>query len=198
MDSISIREELKEVESAASNWIDQMKKHFIDRDHNEIDFKGMEETPMRVSKAWKYLLSGYNKNPKEILSKRFIGANYKQMVILKDIEMYSVCEHHLLPFVGKCSIAYIPNKEVVGLSKLARLVECFARRFQIQERLTDQIADALVEHLECLGVGVVIESKHFCMCARGVAKQNSTMITSAIRGSFEDGATRKEFFDLVK
>lgn len=162
--------------------------------------EGIEKTPHRVVKSWLELFSGYSKDPKEVLGTTFAqeGYKYNQMVLCKDIEMYSTCEHHLLPFVGKAHVAYIPTDRVVGLSKLARLVEVFSRRLQIQEKLTSQIADTIEEVLDPRGVGVIIESRHFCMCARGVGKQNSSMVTSALRGVFaEFPETRAEFFNLV-
>lgn len=162
------------------------------------DREGLLDTPKRVVKSWDTLFGGYTQNPKEILGTVFDSDNYDQMIVLRDIELFSTCEHHLLAFYGKVHIAYIPNGKVVGLSKLARLAECFARRLQIQERLTQQIADAVVEHLDCKGVGVVIEAKHMCMLARGVGKQNSVMVTSALRGLFKrDSSTRSEFFGML-
>lgn len=158
-----------------------------------------KDTPKRVVKSWKELYGGYLKSPQEALGTVFSSDGYDQMVILKDIEMYSTCSHHMIPFVGKVHIAYIPGKKVVGLSKLARLVEVFARRLQVQERLTQQIADSLHKVLKPKGVMVVIESKHFCMCSRGISKQNSIMTTSAVIGRFKtDNATRQEFLNLIK
>jgi len=161
--------------------------------------EGVLETPKRVVKSWKELYSGYSDNAKQHLSKCF-SSDSKEMVICKDIEFYSMCEHHMIPFVGRAHIGYIPNGKVVGLSKLARTVDVFARRLQIQEQLTEQIANAMVEHIpEIQGCAVVMESKHFCMCSRGVGKQNSSMITSSLRGIFkEDGEVRKEFLSLIK
>lgn len=159
--------------------------------------EGLVDTPSRVVKSWSTLFGGYKMDPKEILERRFSSEKYDQMIVLRDIEMYSTCEHHMLPFYGKAHIAYIPNGHVVGLSKLARLVECFARRMQIQEKLTQQIADAMVEHTGARGVGVMIEAQHMCMVARGVQKQNSVMVTSAIRGVFKDDpGVRDEFLRL--
>jgi len=161
--------------------------------------EGLKDTPKRVVKSWSTIFGGYSQDPESILGTTFSSDSYSQMIILKDIEMFSTCEHHMLPFVGKAHIAYIPSSKVVGISKLARLVECFSRRLQIQERLTDQIADALHEHTDCLGVGVMIESKHFCMVARGVSKQNSLMVTTALRGNFKDDQkVREEFLSLIK
>ena len=160
--------------------------------------EGLTDTPWRVIKAWKELYSGYHQDPKKILSKIF-ESSVNQMVICKDIEFYSTCEHHLIPFFGKAHIGYLPNGKVVGLSKLARLVDVYARRLQLQENLTQQIADAIVEYIpECRGSGVVIEAQHLCMCSRGIAKQNSYMKTSALNGIIkEDIKAREEFFKLI-
>lgn len=161
--------------------------------------QGLRDTPSRVVKSWSTIFGGYKMDPKEILERRFASEKYDQMIVLRDIEMFSTCEHHMLPFYGKAHIAYIPNGHVVGLSKLARLVECFARRLQIQERLTQQIADALNEHCQPRGVAVMIEAQHLCMVARGVQKQNSVMSTSALRGLFKDEQkVREEFLCMVR
>lgn len=165
-----------------------------------IDVKdsNTRETGLRVAKSLREdLLKGYGENPAQILTSWFPSSN-TEMVILKDIEMYSTCSHHLLPFIGKAHIGYIPNGRVIGLSKLARVLEVFARRLQLQEQLTDQVADALIKYLKPAGVMVVIEAKHLCMCARGVGKQNSTMVTSSIRGAFKKPDARNEFLSLIK
>lgn len=163
--------------------------------------EGLRDTPKRVVKSWMEIYGGYALDPKKILQTTFKqeGYEYDEMVLLKDVELYSTCEHHMLPFYGRAHVAYIPNaNRVVGLSKLARLVDCFARRLQIQEKLTNQIADALVECLDPQGVAVVIEARHHCMCARGVGKQNSSMTTSALRGVFkEKNEVRQEFLRLI-
>lgn len=159
--------------------------------------EGLLDTPSRVVKSWDTLFGGYKMEPSEILSRRFSSENYDQMIVLKDIEMFSTCEHHMLPFFGKVHVAYLPEKNVVGLSKLARLVECFSRRLQIQERLTQQIADSLMEQTGARGVGVMIEAKHFCMIARGINKQNSVMSTTALRGEFMKQSVRSEFLSYV-
>lgn len=164
--------------------------------------EGLVETPKRFVKAMKFLTKGYQENPKDII-KTFSSDGYDQLILLKDIEIYSLCEHHLLPFFGKAHIGYIPNKKIVGISKLARLADCFARRLQIQERLADQIASVIDENLNPIGVAVVIEACHLCMRMRGVEKQNSIMVTSAMRGVFLDGgnkgiAAREEFMNLIK
>lgn len=160
--------------------------------------EGLLETPKRVLKSWEHLYSGYKSNPKEILGRVFIEGACDEMVVLKNIEFYSICEHHLLPFFGKISIGYIPDSKVVGISKLARLVEVYSRRLQIQEKMTAQIADTLMEVLQPKGVMVVAEAKHMCMVMRGVEKQNSLMLTSAIRGLFKsDHRTREEFMGHI-
>lgn len=160
--------------------------------------EGLKDTPKRVIKSYKEIFAGYGKNVKDILT-TFDGENYDEMVLLKDIEFYSMCEHHMLPFFGKAHVAYIPSKKIVGLSKLARVVDIYARRLQNQERLTMQVACALQEHLEPLGVAVVFEGEHFCMKCRGVGKQNSVMKTAYLTGVFkEDGNNaRHEFYDLI-
>jgi len=159
--------------------------------------EGMLKTPERVEKAMKFLTSGYHRSPDEVIGDALFAERHRNMVLVKDIEMYSLCEHHLLPFFGKVHIAYIPDGQIMGLSKTARLVENFARRFQVQERLTEQIAQALWDVVQPQGVGVIIEASHLCMMMRGVEKQNSSTITSAMRGAFlEDAATRDEFLRL--
>ena len=160
--------------------------------------EGLLETPDRVVRSYKELFAGYHQDPKEVLSKTFDNDGGSRMVLLKDIEFYSMCEHHMIPFTGKVHIGYFPTKKIVGLSKLARLVECFSRRLQVQERLVSQIADAIETELEAKGVAVVIEAKHFCMCSRGVNKQDSVMITSAMRGHFLKAEPRNEFLTLSK
>ncbi len=160
--------------------------------------EGLVETPQRVVRSWEKLFGGYKTDPKEILSRTFDAGGYNEMVMLKHIEFYSTCEHHMLPFFGKVSIAYIPRTRVVGVSKLARVVEAYSRRLQIQERLTVQIADAIEEALEPLGVMVVVEALHMCMVARGVEKQESKMVTSVVRGLFMEATARNEFFNLKR
>lgn len=160
--------------------------------------EGLLDTPKRVLKSYKDLFSGYTKDPVAVLGTTFDGGNYNSMVICKEIEFYSTCEHHMIPFYGTAHVGYIPSKRVVGLSKLARLVDIFARRLQIQEQLTDQIADTLDKVLKPKGVMVVLKAKHMCMCARGVGKQNSVMVTSAIRGVFKENRARSEFMELLK
>jgi len=164
----------------------------------DISRDGLLDTPERVVKSWGEIYGGYGKNPQDLI-KVFECESYTGMILLKDIELYSMCEHHMLPFVGKCHIAYIPDKKVIGISKLARIMEIYARRLQIQERLTDEIADAIKEMLQPKGVAVRIEAEHFCMRMRGVGKQNSVMVTTSLRGSFiKDDATRNEFLNSIK
>ncbi|MGE4488517.1 MAG: GTP cyclohydrolase I FolE [Kiritimatiellales bacterium] len=160
--------------------------------------EGLKDTPKRVAKSYKFLTNGYHQNIDEVLNNAFFEAEDNHMVIVKDIEIYSLCEHHMLPFIGKCHIGYIPDKKVLGVSKLARVVDMFARRLQIQERLTDQIAHTIMDKTGAMGVGVVIEAQHLCMMMRGVEKQNSKMITSAMHGIFRSQmATRTEFLRLI-
>jgi GTP cyclohydrolase I len=159
--------------------------------------EGLAKTPERVAKALQYLTHGYDLDPAEILRSAMFTEKYSQMVIVKDIEVYSLCEHHMLPFFGKAHVAYIPNGSVVGLSKVPRVVDAFARRLQVQERLTDQIRDCIQETLNPLGVGVVIEASHLCMQMRGIQKQNSVTTTSAFTGEFLKEATRSEFIKLI-
>ena len=163
----------------------------------DINRNGLEKTPERVAKAMHFLTQGYHMDAGEILRGALFDENHNQMVIVKDIELYSLCEHHMLPFYGRAHIAYIPNGKIVGLSKLARVVDVFARRLQVQERLTIQVRDALQEALNPLGVAVVIEAKHLCMMMRGVSKQNSVTTTSAFTGEFEKQTTRNEFINLL-
>ena len=161
--------------------------------------EGLLKTPERVAKAMQFLTQGYDQNPKEILKSAMFTEKYDEMVIVKNIEVYSLCEHHMLPFFGKCHIAYIPNGHIVGLSKFPRMVDAFSRRLQVQERLTDQIRDCLQETLNPQGVAVCIEAQHLCMQMRGVQKQNSITTTSAFSGAFmEEDITRQEFMSLVK
>ena len=161
------------------------------------DREGLEKTPERVGKALQFLTSGYGQDAAKILRGAMFKEDYSEMVIVKDIELYSMCEHHMLPFFGKAHIAYIPNGHIVGLSKLPRVVDVFARRLQVQERLTHQVLEAIQETLNPLGVAVVIEARHMCMMMRGVQKQNSVTTTSAFTGAFKDAKTRNEFLKLI-
>jgi GTP cyclohydrolase I len=159
---------------------------------------GLRDTPKRVDRAFRYLTGGYKQNADELLNGALFDVAYDEMVIVKDIELFSLCEHHLLPFFGKCHVAYIPNGRIVGLSKIPRLVDMFARRLQVQERLTMQIADTINEKISPRGVAVVVEAKHLCMVMRGVEKQNSIAVTSSMLGAFKDDQnTRNEFLNLV-
>ncbi len=161
--------------------------------------EGLQRTPLRVAKAMDFLTSGYSMTVQDVVKNAVFDEKCEEMVIVKDIEFYSMCEHHILPFFGKAHVAYLPNNKVIGLSKVARIVDVFARRLQVQERLTNQIADAMMEILNPHGVGVIIEASHFCMMMRGVQKQNSSTVTSAMRGSFRENArSRAELMDLIK
>ena len=160
---------------------------------------GLRHTPERFEKALRFLTSGYHQDPKKLLNGAMFSVCYDQMVLVKDIEVYSLCEHHMIPFFGKCHVAYIPDKKVVGLSKIPRLVNMFARRLQIQERLTNQIASAIQQEISPFGVGVVVEARHLCMVMRGVEKQNSQTVTSAMLGAFRENVqTREEFLSLIR
>jgi GTP cyclohydrolase I len=161
--------------------------------------EGLADTPKRVEKALRFLTSGYAADIDEVINNALFTVDYSEMVIVKDIDFYSLCEHHMLPFFGKCHVAYIPSEKVIGLSKIPRLVEVFARRLQVQERLTHQIAEVIQDKIQPLGVAVVMEGTHLCMSMRGVEKQNSFAVTSAMLGAFRDNArTRSEFLELIK
>jgi GTP cyclohydrolase IA len=190
---------LKIPEAPSSGRIAELIREMIAELGEDPNREGLRQTPERFEKALRFLTSGYRENAEEILNGAMFSVSYDEMVVVKDIELYSLCEHHLLPFFGKCHVAYIPNKKVVGLSKIARLVNMYARRLQIQERLTSQIAHALKEQLSPQGVGVVIEARHMCMVMRGVEKQNSSAMTSAMLGCFRDNKqTRDEFLALLR
>ncbi len=163
----------------------------------DIYREGILKTPERAAKAMQYLTHGYGLDPLEILKSALFTEDHKQMIVVKDIEVYSMCEHHMLPFFGKAHIAYIPDGKIVGLSKIPRVVDAFARRMQVQERLTDEIKACIQEALNPLGVAVVIEAQHMCMCMRGIQKQNSVTTTSSFTGAFEKNKTRREFISLV-
>jgi len=173
-------------------------REIIDRLGEDPKREGLLKTPERAAKAMQFLMQGYDQDPEEILRSALFTEDYSQMVIVKDIELYSMCEHHILPFFGKAHIAYVPNGQIVGLSKIPRLVDAFARRLQVQERLTNQIRDCLDKVLQPKGVAVVIEAQHMCMQMRGVQKQNSITTTSAFTGEFmEEERTRQEFIHLI-
>ena len=174
-----------------------MYKNILSDVGEDAEREGLVKTPIRAAKAMQFLTQGYDLNPAEILRSAMFKEDYSQMVIVKDIEVYSLCEHHLLPFFGKAHIAYIPNGQIVGLSKLPRVVDAFARRLQVQERLTNEIRDCIQDTLNPLGVAVVIECSHLCMQMRGVQKQNSATTTSAFSGEFLKPVTRKEFISLI-
>ncbi len=160
--------------------------------------EGLLKTPSRVAKAWEFLTEGYHQDPKEILNKALFTTTNDEMVVVRDIEFYSTCEHHMLPIIGKAHVAYIPDGKVVGLSKIPRIVNVFARRLQIQEQMTEQIADAILESINPKGVAVVLHARHMCMEMRGVEKINSTTVSSALRGLFKsDSRTRSEFYNII-
>jgi GTP cyclohydrolase IA len=161
--------------------------------------QGLKKTPKRVKAAYQYLTQGYRQNVHELLNRAVFDEQYDEMVVIKDIDIFSLCEHHLLPFYGKCHVAYLPKGRIIGLSKIPRVVDMFARRLQVQERLTQQIANCLKDALKPLGVAVIIEATHLCMAMRGVEKQNATCVTSTMLGVFRsDRGTRMEFMDLIK
>ena len=173
-------------------------KHVISSLGEDVEREGLIKTPDRVAKSLQFLTKGYAQDPEQILRSAIFKENYRQMVIVKDIDLYSMCEHHMLPFFGKAHVAYIPNGYVTGLSKIARIVDVFARRLQIQERLTTEIKECIQNTLNPLGVMVVIEAQHMCMQMRGVEKQNSTTTTSDFTGVFKNQQTRAEFISLIK
>lgn len=183
-----------------ANTMEEAIKHLLEFIGEDPARGGLLETPARVAKAWDFWCSGYGQNPKDVLKTFEDGAEgVDEMVIVRNIPFYTHCEHHMAPFFGTCTIAYLPNKKIVGLSKLSRVLDIFARRLQVQERLGAQIADALVEHLDCLGCGVVITARHLCMESRGICKQGSDTRTSALRGLFKDDpAVRNEFLQLAR
>ncbi len=191
----------KKIEEYDEKYLDNMQKHIAEMislvgEDNERE--GLEKTPSRVAKAMAYNTQGYGQDAVEILNSAKFNESYSEMVLVKNIELYSMCEHHMLPFYGKAHIAYIPDGQITGLSKLARVVDVYARRLQVQERMTDQILQAIKTALNPIGVAVVIEAKHLCMMMRGVQKQNSSTTTSAFSGEFESNTkTRNEFLKLV-
>jgi GTP cyclohydrolase I len=178
---------------------EELVREMIVRLGEDPDREGLSRTPERVAKAMQFLVKGYKDDPEALLRKALFTVSYDEMVIVKDVEMFSLCEHHMLPFFGKVHVAYIPNGKVIGLSKIPRLVEAFSRRLQIQERLTTQIAEAIQNTIEPQGVGVVIEARHLCMMMRGVEKQHSSAVTSSMLGCFRnEEETRSEFLSLIR
>jgi len=180
----------------------QMEEHYrslIDLIGEDSNREGLKDTPRRASNAFSYITSGYTEDVRSVINDALFNSDDDEMIIVKNIELYSLCEHHLLPFFGKCHIGYLPNGKIIGLSKVARVVNIFARRLQVQENLTKEIAEALLKHIGAKGVGVVIEAKHLCMMMRGVEKQNSIMTTSCMLGDFRSqSSTRSEFLSLIK
>jgi GTP cyclohydrolase IA len=165
----------------------------------DVTREGLVKTPERAAKAMQYIMKGYSESVEDVINGAIFESQMDEMVIVKDIELYSMCEHHMLPFFGKCHVAYIPNGKIIGLSKIARVVDVFARRLQVQENLTMQVAEAILKHTGAEGVGVVVEANHLCMMMRGVEKQNSMMKTSCMLGCFrEDSKTRMEFLSLIR
>jgi GTP cyclohydrolase I len=180
-------------------FVEQAFTKIIEACGEDIQRPGLRDTPVRAAKAFQFLTRGYQQSVEEVVNGALFPSDSSEMVIVQDIEMYSLCEHHLLPFIGKCHVAYIPTGQVLGLSKVARIVDLFARRLQIQEQLTSQIAESVLEVTGADGVGVIVEAQHMCMMMRGVEKQNSLMKTSAMLGSFRtDQSTRNEFLSLLK
>ncbi len=188
------------IETYAPEKLEKLRYHYkevLKLIGEDAEREGLLDTPLRVAKSIQFLTQGYDHDPKEILLSAKFKEDYKQMVIVKDIDVFSMCEHHMIPFIGKAHVAYIPNGYITGLSKIARVVEAYARRLQVQERLTTQIKTAIQETLNPLGVAVVIEARHLCMAMRGVQKQNSVTTTSDFTGAFERKETREEFIHLI-
>ncbi len=179
--------------------LETLYKNILSNIGEDPEREGLKETPKRAAKALGFLTKGYHQSLDEIVNNAIFQSDMNEMVIVKNIELYSLCEHHLLPFIGKCHVAYMPTGKVIGLSKIARIVELFARRLQIQERLTQEIAESILKVTEASGVGVIIEARHLCMMMRGVEKQNSVLTTSMMLGTFRDNqSTRMEFLNLAK
>ncbi len=186
-----------ETPTLTSASFEELAREFLVRLGEDPNREGLVRTPERLAKAFKYLTKGYNEDPEQVLRNALFSVDYDEMVIVKDIEMFSLCEHHMLPFFGKVHIAYIPKGKVIGLSKLPRLVEVFSRRLQVQERLTVQIAETIEQAIRPMGVGVVVEARHLCMMMRGVEKQHSQTVTSSMLGAFRAQQTRQEFLSLI-
>lgn len=179
--------------------LQELIREFLVRLGEDPDRDGLQDTPARVQRAFEFFTKGYKEDPIKVLNGALFAVHYDEMVIIKDVEMFSLCEHHLLPFFGKVHVAYIPNGKVIGLSKIPRLIESFARRLQVQERLTTQIAEAIQNAINPAGVGVVVEARHLCMMMRGVEKQHSSAVTSAMLGAFRNSQkTREEFLTLIR
>jgi len=190
---------LREEETASGDTLEDAVRSILRGVGEDSSREGLVRTPRRVAESLRYLTHGYTQDVDKVLNEALFSVCYDEMVIVKDIEIFSLCEHHLLPFFGRCHVAYIPDTKVIGLSKVPRLVDVFARRLQVQERLTTQIAETIMDKIKPLGVGVVIEAKHLCMIMRGVEKQNSVAVTSAMLGVFRDSQqTREEFLSLVR
>ncbi len=179
--------------------LEQLYRQLIEGIGEDLNRQGLKDTPKRAAKAIQFLTKGYHEDIDEVVNNALFDSDSSEIILVKNIELYSLCEHHLLPFIGKCHVAYIPNGKVLGLSKVARIVDVFARRLQIQESLTKQIAETIQKYTDAQGVAVVIEAQHLCMMMRGVQKQNSIMTTSCVLGEFhEDPSTRSEFFSLIR
>ena len=192
------KKETRSSEGLGSYTVQEMYREILSRLGEDPSRDGLVMTPERVEKSMAFLTQGYEQDAAKILRRALFDVDYDEMVIVKDIEMFSLCEHHMLPFFGKVHVAYIPNGKVIGLSKIPRLVEVFARRLQVQERMTRQIADAIQDAIQPQGVGVVIEARHLCMMMRGIEKQHSSTVTSAMVGCFREKETRAEFLSLVR
>jgi GTP cyclohydrolase I len=190
--------EIIETPTLTSASFEELAREMLVRLGEDPDREGLLDTPQRYAKALRDLTKGYREDPEQVLQGALFSVDYDEMVIVKDIEMFSLCEHHVLPFFGKVHVAYIPKGRVIGLSKVARLVEVFARRLQVQERLTVQIAETIQKVIQPLGVGVVIEARHLCMMMRGVEKQHSATVTSSMLGAFRAQQTRQEFLSLIQ
>jgi len=190
----------QKIERYSQETVTKMAEHYrqiIELIGEDPSRDGLVQSPLRIAKAMQFMTQGYSMDPEEMLRSAMFREDYRQMVIVKDIEIYALCEHHMLPFFGKAHVAYIPNGYITGLSKIARVVEAYSRRLQVQERLTLQIKECIQNTLSPLGVAVVIEAKHMCMCMRGIEKQNSVTTTSDFTGAFEKVATREEFIRLI-
>jgi len=177
--------------------MEKLVKKILEHIGEDPNREGLYETPLRVMKSWKTIFSGYNQDPLDVI-KTFASDGYDQIVLLRDIEMYSMCEHHMLPFVGRAHVAYIPGERVIGISKLARLVDIFSKRLQIQERIGEQVTNILMTELKAQGAACIIEADHFCIRMRGVGKQHSTMVTSSMKGAFTSPSSKSELMSLIR